>query len=177
MKSRSNLTWFGIIFLISIEQLIKIIINNNYLDKHIPIIPPLIYFDPMFNRDYSWFNSMLKLDISKWLHIGVVVLMSTFILLFYQYIKHRIGRDKAVDVMFAFIFSGAMCSLIDKVFWNGSLDYILIKGYFTFDLKDVYIDIFIGFLILFLLIKNKTLKQLDDQDLLRDFGRFILRKS
>lgn len=77
--------------------------------------------------------------------------------------------------MYAFIFSGAMCSLIDKIFWNGSLDYILVNGFFTFDLKDVYINIFIGLLILSLLLKNKVLNQIDD-NIVKDFTKYILRK-
>ncbi len=77
--------------------------------------------------------------------------------------------------MYAFIFSGAMCSLIDKIFWNGSLDYILVNGFFMFDLKDVYINIFNGLLILSLFLKNKVLKQIDD-NIAKDFTRYILRK-
>jgi len=79
--------------------------------------------------------------------------------------------------MFAFLFSGAICSLIDKVFWNGSLDYILVKGLFTFDLKDVYINVFIGLLILSLILGDKVLKQIDDDDLLKDFAKYIFKKA
>lgn len=79
--------------------------------------------------------------------------------------------------MFAFLFSGATCSLIDKLFWDGSLDYILVKGFFTFDLKDVYLNIFIGLLILALVLDSKALKQLDDKKILKGFVRYIVRKS
>ncbi len=171
MKNRK--TWLGVLFLIALEQIIKIIINNHYLDKNIPLLPPLLYFKPMFNRDYSWFNSMLQLGISKWLHISVVVIMSIFIYKFYEYVCSLIEKKRVVNVMFAFIFSGAMCSLIDKIFWNGSLDYILVKGYFTFDLKDVYVNTFIALLLLFLLLQNKALKQLEDKNLLKNFIKYI----
>ena len=76
--------------------------------------------------------------------------------------------------MYAFILSGAICSLIDKIFWNGSLDYILVNGFFTFDLKDVYINIFNGVLILSLLLKNKALSKIDD-NIIKDFTKYILR--
>ena len=76
--------------------------------------------------------------------------------------------------MFAFLFSGAFCSLIDKIFWDGSLDYILVKGFFTFDLKDVYLNVFNGLLILSVLINNKILEQIDTKVLLKDFARNIL---
>lgn len=176
MKIENKRTWIGILILITIEQTIKIVINNNFLDKRFPILPPLLYFEPMFNRHYSWFNSMFQLGIGKWLHIALVGAMCILIYLFYQFLNKRYGANKVVNIMFAFIFSGAICSLVDKVFWNGSLDYVLVSGLFTFDLKDVYINIFNGFLILVLFLENKSLKYIDDKNILKDFSQYVLRK-
>lgn len=176
MKIQNKKTWIGMVILITIEQVIKIVINNNFLHKRVPILPPFLYFEPMFNRSYSWINSIFQLGVSKWVHISVVAIMSIFIYLFYKFINEKLGAKKIINIMFAFIFSGAMCSLIDKVFWDGSLDYILVNGFFTFDLKDVYINIFIGLLMLSLLLDNKELKQIDD-NIVRDFTKYILRKS
>lgn len=36
--------------------------------------------------------------------------------------------------------AGVICSIIDRIFWGSSLDYIRIKGFFVFDLKDIFID-------------------------------------
>lgn len=175
MKIQNKRTCLGVLLLVSIEQVIKIVIYNNFLDKKSPILPPLLYFKPMFNRDYSWFNSMLQLGISKWIHISVVAIMSILIYLFYKYLNKQFGTNKIIDIMYTFIFSGAICSLIDKIFWNGSLDYILVSGFFTFDLKDVYINVFIGLLILSLLLKNKVLSQIDE-NIVKNFTKYILRK-
>ncbi len=175
MKIQNKKTYIAVLILVTIEQVIKIVINNNFLDKKFPILPPLLYFEPMFNRDYSWFNSMLQLVIGKWIHISIVAIMSILIYLFYQYLNKQFGANKIINIMYAFIFSGAICSLIDKIFWNGSLDYILVNGFFTFDLKDVYINIFIGLLILALLLKNRVLNQIDD-NIVKDFTKYILRK-
>lgn len=175
MKIQNKKTCIAVLILVTIEQAIKIVINNNFLDKKLPILPPLLYFEPMFNRDYSWFNSMLQLGIGRWIHILIVVIMSILIYLFYKYLNKQFGPNKTINIMYTFIFSGAMCSLIDKIFWNGSLDYILVNGFFTFDLKDVYINIFMGLLILALLLKNKVLNQIDD-DIVKDFTKYVLRK-
>lgn len=177
MKVQNKKTWIGVFILITIEQGIKIVINNSFLDKRFPILPPFIYFEPVFNRHYSWFNSMLQLGVSKWIHISIVTIIGILVYLFYQYINKQFGTTKIINIMYAFIFSGAICSLIDKVFWDGSLDYILVNGFFTFDLKDVYINIFIGLLILSLLLENIGLKQIDNNNLIKDFTRYILRKS
>lgn len=173
MKIQNKKTCIAVFILVTIEQVIKIVINNNFLDKKFSILPPLLYFEPMFNRDYSWFNSMFQLRIGKWIHISIVAIISILIYLFYKYLNKQIGTNKIINIMYAFIFSGAICSLIDKIFWNGSLDYILVNGFFTFDLKDVYINIFSGLVILSLLLKNKVLNQIDD-NIVRDFTKYIL---
>ncbi len=157
-KNRKNI-WVAIIILIIIEQGIKVIINNNFLDSNVPIISPWIFFNPMFNRDYSWFNSMLKLGIGKWVHIVGVAVILILAFLFYRSITKKNTKALLIDVAFAFLFSGGICSLIDKIFWNGSLDYIQLKGYFTFDLKDVYINVFNGILILMLVIDYKGIRK------------------
>lgn len=175
MKIQNKKTYMAVLILVAIDQVIKIVINNKLLDRKIPILAPLLYFEPMFNRDYSWLNSMLQLGVSKYIHILLVVIMSIFIYLFYQYLNMQFGTNKLINIMYAFIFSGAMCSLIDKIFWNGSLDYILVNGFFTFDLKDVYVNVFIGLVILSLFLKNKVLNQIDD-DIIKDFTKYVLRK-
>ncbi|WP_291579698.1 signal peptidase II [Clostridium sp. UBA6640] len=175
MRIQNKKIYIVVLILVTIDQVIKIIINNKFFNQKIPILPPLLYFEPMFNRDYSWLNSMLQLGIGKYVHILLVVIMSIFIYLLYQYLNKRFGINRLINIMYAFIFSGAMCSLIDKIFWNGSLDYILVNGFFTFDLKDVYVNVFIGLVILSFFLKNKVLNQIDD-DIIKDFTKYVLRK-
>jgi signal peptidase II len=175
VEIKNRTTWAAVLFLVTIEQGIKVVINYNFLDTRIPILTPILYFEPMFNRDYSWINSMFQLGIGKGIHIATVVIMAIFIYLFYQYLNQQSITGNILNVLYAFLFSGTLCSLIDKVFWDGSLDYILVSGLFTFDLKDVYINIFIWLLILSLLLRNKALMQIDDH-VARGFAKYILRK-
>ena len=173
MRIQNKKTWIGVFILITIEQVIKIVINNNFLYKTKLIVPKFLYFEPMFNRNYSWVDSMLQLGVSKWIHITIVTIMIVLIYLFYKYLNKQLGTKSIINIMFAFIFSGAMCSLIDKAFWNGSLDYILVNGFFTFDLKDVYIDIFIGVLTFSLIFNNKVFEKIDNDNLFKDFIKYI----
>lgn len=177
MKLRNKWTWLAVIVLIGIEQAIKLVINHSFLDARFPILPPLLYFSPVFNRRYSWFNSMLQFDGSKWIHILFVAAFGILILLFYSFVNKKLGSYKIIHALFAVLFSGAACSLIDKVFWDGSLDYIYLKGFFTFDLKDVYINVFIGLLILAMLLKSEALRMIDEKNILNDFARYIFRKN
>lgn len=177
MKVRGNQTWVGVALLVAVEQAIKLIINANFLESSFAILPPLLYFEPVFNRKYSWLNSMLGLENSKWIHVIVVAGLLILIYLFYRFLNRELGSRRIINVLFAFVFSGAVCSVIDKVCWNGSLDYILLDHLFTFDLKDVYINVFLGLLVVAILLKNKTLAELDDRDILQDFGKYLRRKS
>lgn len=160
-------------FLIAIEQGIKLVINANYLENNDKILEGILYFNPMFNRDYSWFNSMLKLGIGKWFHIAFVGVVLLGIVLFYFFMNKDKKTSKLVDTMFSFIVGGAFCSFVDKVFWDGSLDYILVKGYFTFDLKDVYINVFIGLFILLLLLNYNHIKDVDENKLIKDYFSYV----
>lgn len=174
MKVKNIKTWTAIFLLIALEQGIKLVINNNFLNKTAPIVPPFLYFEPMFNRHYSWFNSMLQLGVGKWVHIVFTGAMLIFIYLFYSYLNSRYGNVRLINVMFAFLFSGALCSLIDKILWDGSLDYIYVNGFFTFDLKDVYLNVFNGLMILSLFLKKEVLNKVDEKELLKGFGKFLM---
>lgn len=177
MKIKNMKVVLGVLFLTAVDQILKLIIKAAYLNSEVPIWPPFLYFKPMFNRDYSWFNSMFQLGIGKWIHIVFVIALLALLYLFYRYLNKRFGNSSKVDILAMFIFSGALCSLIDKVFWGGSLDYILVDPLFTFDLKDVYINVFIGLLILFMLLKDKALKRMDENDLFKGFYKYLLRKT
>jgi len=170
-------TWILIAILITADQGVKLFINANFLGNTAAIFPPVLYFSPVFNTDYSWFASMLDLTVSKWLHAAAVGLLIVILTLFYRFLNLRLGRDHTVNTLFAFLFSGAFCSLLDKIFWNGSLDFIMLNGLFIFDMKDVYISVFIGLLLLFLLKKNHTLSQIGRHGLLKDFAKKTFLKK
>jgi signal peptidase II len=174
---QSKKTWVLIALLIAADQGVKLFINANFLGAAVPIAPPVLYFKPVFNTDYSWFASMLDITASKWLHVVIVGALLLIIILFYRFLNSRIGKTATVNSLFAFLFSGALCSLVDKVFWNGSLDFIMVNGLFTFDTKDVYISVFIGLVLLFLVQKNKTLAKIGNQRLAQQFFKELFSKK
>lgn len=163
MKNYKRAIWIFTLILIVIEQGIKVVININYLEANIPILAPWVYFKPMFNRDYSWLNSMLQLGVGKWVHIMIVSAIILMVFLFYNFVSMRLETTLLVDSTFALLFSAAICSLIDKVIWDGSLDYIFINGFFTFDLKDVYINICIGLVLLILFTDHQGIRTILDE--------------
>jgi signal peptidase II len=177
MSFKKNSLWILTLFLITIEQGIKLLINKYFLEANIPILPPILYFNPMFNRDYSWINSMLQIGVGKWLHILMVLVVLMIVFILYKFLNTKIKMTLFINMTFAFLFSAAICSLIDKVFWDGSLDYIMVSGFFTFDLKDVYINICIGFVIIMIIMDYKGIRNSDEKALLNEIIQFLKRKK
>lgn len=174
---RKSLFFIMTALLIAVEQVIKLIINGSYLQNNDVIVENFLYFRPMFNRDYSWINSLFQLGVAKWPHIIMVLIIVVFVYLIYMFIDHKGYNTKVVSTAFSFLLAGGLCSLIDKVFWDGSLDYIYVQGQFTFDLKDVYINVFIGLMILMFIFDHQGIRSNDGDHFVRDFKNYVLRKD
>lgn len=165
------------ILLIVIEQWLKLIINGSYLNNNDVIVKGFLYFRPMFNRDYSWINSLFNLGVSKIFHIVLVSFIVILVFLVYHYLRARNINTKTISTAFAFLLAGGTCSLIDKVFWDGSLDYIYVQNHFTFDLKDVYINVFIGLMVLMFIFDHMGFRTKDSDHMIKDFTDYILRRK
>ncbi|SUY46793.1 signal peptidase [Clostridium putrefaciens] len=165
-------TVLWVLILILLDQGIKLIVKG-YYGVYIKIIDDLIYFKPFLNDKYSWMNSMLNLGIGRNLHVVLVLITLTLAYYGFKYYYNKRGRNKIVKLVEIFLFSGGLCSLIDKCFWNGSLDYIMIKNFFIFDLKDIYITIF-EVIVVFCAIKDwEDVLKLDEKKIVKDYFKFI----
>jgi signal peptidase II len=129
--------------LILSDQLIKITIKLNFMDYDKILIWEFVRFKPVKNVDLSWINSSLKLGFGFLPHILINVIGIIFIYYLYKFYLSKSRETIWNSSVYALIMAGAFCSLIDKTFWGGSLDYIKYTGFlggYTFDLKDVYIS-------------------------------------
>lgn len=166
------------IVLMLIDQGIKIIIKFFFFNNYIEIIKGFLSFDPIINTDGSWLNARFGLNFGFSI---LIILNALAIILFielYRYYLSKGNKDYWGDMSFLFISTGALCSLIDKVFYGGSLDFIGISNLFIADIKDIYINLGILFFIMLIYIKgyfkeeeNSTLK--DDWNSIKQFFRFI----
>ena len=117
------------------------------LDQGIKIIIKLFFFNDYFAlfNGFLSFNPIINTD-GSWLNA-------------------RFGTSG--DLSFLFIICGALCSLIDKIFYGGSLDFIGISTLFVADIKDIYINLGILFLIV-CLYDNGFFKGEEDTSLKED---------
>lgn len=159
--------------LIILDQVIKLIINQFYYSRNFNIVNDYVQFKPYLNIKYSWVNSILNLGISRILHTLIVIIVIVLISVLYKFIKTTYTKSSILDYLFLFVLSGSICSLIDKIFWGGSLDYIYLKGLFIFDLKDVYISVFEILLVIVILINFKSINKMSEKQLFRDLKNFV----
>lgn len=159
--------------LFMIDQLIKLYIASYLMDKEFYFIRNLIGFKPFQNTKYSWINSLGDFGVSLTLHIIISVLLIIAIFVVYDFISCKYTFYKPTFAMFAFLYAGAFCSLIDKIIWKGSLDYILLEGLFIFDLKDVYLSTFEIMLVVVALFNYKGFRDMSGKKIIGDFKAYV----
>ena len=175
LNSKTKMILLILLFIV-IDQSIKIYITNYLMGGNFNILGQIIEFQPKLNTAYSWFNSLGNFGVGLLPHIiiNIIILFFSFIILDFVLAKKK--ENKIANWLFIFLIAGTICSLIDRMFWGGSLDYIYLKGYFIFDLKDVYISIFEVILVLLWVFNYKELRKLDEKLLYGEFKTHIKEK-
>jgi len=169
-----------VILLFFIDQSIKLFIYFIFQYETKKLINEILSITPVFNRNFSYINSKIGVSGNRIGHSIFLLTALIIIILLYEYIKERQSIDKPSTITFIFGISGVLCSLVDTLFWNGSLDYIRIHGAFTFDLKDIYItivEVFIAMLILFNFNAFKVFVESSWIEGLKDFIAFSSKRQ
>lgn len=171
--SKKLLILFSLLFLI--DQGLKIIIKLFFFDKYIPIIPNMLYFSPIINTNGSWLNARFGTSVSFPILITLNIIAIFIFIEVYRYYLHKGNKDFWSDMCFIFVTCGAICSLIDKVFYGGSLDFIGISYLFIADIKDLYINLGILFFALTIFNNGYMSSQEDTsfKDDLQSLKRFL----
>ncbi|MBD7913489.1 MULTISPECIES: signal peptidase II [Clostridium] len=152
LKHTDGLPFKKILFLFCIlmllDQGIKIIIKFYFFNNNIVLINEMLSFNPLINTQGSWLNARFGTSVSFPILILVNTIALFLLLEIYRYLTSKRNSTFFGDCAFIFLFSGALCSLIDKIFYGGSLDFIGISNLFVADIKDIYINLGLYFFIL-----------------------------
>lgn len=124
-------------FLVVVDQTIKVVIYNNFFDDVIK--NSLIGFRPNFNEDISPLNVLLKINIPVYVYIIIGVICSVIGLYIYLYMKKNSLTNIYIEIFYILLLAGIIDSVLDKIFWGTSLDYIELFSSVIIDLKDIYI--------------------------------------
>jgi Lipoprotein signal peptidase len=163
---------FPVFLLVLLDQLVKRYIAQHMMDMHFKIFGNFLDFMPHLNTSYSWLNSLTDMGIGRTVHILTVLVLFALTCIIYDFIRITYSLKTYEHCLFTLLFAGMVCSFLDKVFWGGSLDFIWLKGFFIFDLKDVYLT---GAEIL-LVIKffiNREFRNFKTIEVLREFKEYL----
>jgi hypothetical protein len=169
MSLKKVILWIAL--LVFIDQIIKIVINNYFLDTGFVIIPPVFEFRPVFNAKGPYFTAhLLKLNIDLNIVCVFYAVVLCLIIILHNKIRKAKNNTVFLDFMFILAIAAHVCALAGFMFWKkGCLDYIYLKPLFVFDLKDLYIDCFICLFGFFLYRQRiRTLKNLVELTKLHD---------
>lgn len=166
--------------LMLIDQGGKIIIKFFFFEEYIPILNGFLSFNPIINTDGSWLNARFDTGVNFSLLILINIIALILFTEIYRYYRYNGKHNFWSDMSYLFLFAGALCSLIDKVFYGGSLDFIGVSDLFIADIKDIYINLGILMFVLTLYHDgvfseedNSTLK--DDYIAIKKFFSFVIK--
>jgi signal peptidase II len=177
---RKGINWIFLLVAVGIDQSIKAyLFSLEWESISIPLIRPVFFIEPTHNTlgSYLW----VLLGLRKGSHLLNIILFSIIGLLFFELWRFYVERKRNsfwINGFIHFFLAGLAANLIDNAFWGGSLDYVTIKPFYTFDLKDLYITLCELFLITEL-VDNHLLKRFlnmpraDSRRINRDFRDFI----
>lgn len=177
---KKGINWIFLVAALAVDQGIKAyLFSLEWESISVPIIEPVFYLEPTQNTLGSYLWVLLKLKQGS--HLLNIILFSLVGIIFVEVWRFYVSRKRNSFWINGFIhlfLAGLLANLIDNAFWGGSLDYITIKPFYTFDLKDLYITLCELFL-LTELMDNRLLKRLlqmprkESRQLNRDFFSFV----
>ncbi|MGL4990889.1 MAG: signal peptidase II [Sarcina sp.] len=163
-----------------LDQGSKLIIHLFFFEKNFDIIPNFLSFHPIINTKGSWLNVRFGTSLDFPMLITLNIIAIFLFIEFYRYYTQKGNKSFWSDLCFLTISAGCICSLIDKIFYGGSLDFIGISTLFIADIKDIYINIAIFAFILTAYLSgfltsedNSTIK--DDIKAIKNFCIFVLQ--
>ena len=159
----------GILFIV--DQGAKIAISVIFHEKNIKsinVIKDYFSITPYINDQGSFIASRFNINAPFVLFTVFNFVILSLIYFLYKYRSYKTKITSLEQLTYVFLFSGGLCSLIDKIFWGGSLDFLQIHNLFIADIKDIYITFGLGCFILLTFIS-------DEQTDFKDFFDFILR--
>lgn len=138
------------LILIVIDQVVKLLVEHYFRTADVVLFPGILFLRPVQNTNLNWIASMIEYKTPVLLMIFIEIFAFIINVLGYRYLSYLwIQGKKLLNGMLIFFTAGIMCSFVDVVFWGGSLDFLRLFDWFTFDLKDVYLDIGFVFLLFF----------------------------
>jgi len=147
MSKKNGFVWLVGIAIFCIDRITKSFALECCVDKTY-YYNSFLSYDLVINRGISWgmFHSTVPMN---FLLVSVVIALVTVILCGHAYYLFKIGSSIVGHV---FVIAGSLSNLVDRVYFGGVIDFIILSfgGYSwpVFNIADVAIVIGIGIMIM-----------------------------
>ena len=145
--------------LIIVDMLIKAIVTGFFMGKRKLFFGGLFGFFPHINKEQMGINHELA-KIGMHISNGANIILNILLIIVVGGLLIRLNRKKIYGREFAIGscigMAACICSLLDKIIWGGSPDYMYIINAFIIDLKDIYM--FAGVIMCFSIYLRTELK-------------------
>lgn len=133
------------VLLVILDQIVKLFIEDRFTSGKYMILKDWYFISNVKNYHNSQIFNILDISIPLAFIVIMKVVIVVFMIFLYSYNRNnstnKWNGKYWLDSFFIFSLSGIICSILDTVLWGASLDFIGLKSYFTFDIKDIYITI------------------------------------
>src|SRR5690625_3272542 len=114
---------------------------------------------PLINREQlSFFN----LDLGIVVNITILIIINAILLAALFFLQFRLCKIGLMNthayIILSLFIAGSICSIIDKLVFGGSLDYLLVYRWIC-DLKDVYLFVALAYMVIFFVMINSSSSQ------------------
>lgn len=159
-----------ILALTLIDQIVKVVISISFMQYDFDIVPHLLRFNPKLNVNLSYVGNFIDAFSNLYFMIFLNILVIFVLLSGYMLYKAK-GKQNALasNLIMTCGMAGSICSLIDKLFWGGSLDFLQIPGMFIFDLKDCYLTVAVVVFVIVSILHGKEIS-------VKEYVRFCFNK-
>lgn len=160
------------IILLFIDHIIKIIlIYSGYIKFQ--ILKNTLYLETYFNKFGSFFGALFGY---KFNNLIVVIFISFIFLIFLEIFRFLKKYNKMTGyfyISFTFLFTGLISSMIDKIFYKETIDYIYFFPLFHCDLKDLYLLLFIPIILVEFLNNESARHNLKSRGSIKELIWFV----
>jgi len=177
---RKGINWIFLLLAVAVDQGIKAyLFSTSWETLSISLIEPVFFLEPTHNTRGSYLWVLLKIDtVPRLVNIVLFSLIGVLFIEIWRFYVRRKRNSFWINGFIHLFLAGLLANLIDNAFWGGSLDYISIKPFYTFDLKDLYITLCELFLLTELVDMRLVKRMLnmpkdDSRKLNRDFILFV----
>lgn len=142
----TSLIAIGILCLV--DQAAKLIVHFTLTGAKV-LVPGALAIEELKNMHNSAITSYLGLAIPAW---GMALVKIVGLAIIYYVLMESFresGEDANSSIATILLFGGGIASVLDTVLWGYTLDWFRLDGFFTMDLKDLWITLSIGAFVLY----------------------------